>query len=89
MALGATTGNVLKSVIGDSLKPVLVGIALGSAGALAATRTLKTLLYGIAANDAFTFVAVAAAMLVVAFAASWLPARKAALIDPASALRNE
>jgi predicted permease len=89
MALGATTGNVLKSIVGDSLKPVLIGIALGSAGALAATRTLKTLLYGIAANDAFTFVVVAVAMLAVAFAASWLPARRAALIDPASALRNE
>jgi putative ABC transport system permease protein len=89
MALGATTGSVLKSVVGDSLKPVLIGIALGSVGALAATRTLKTLLYGVAANDALTFFSVTVAMLGVAFAASWLPARRAASIDPASALRNE
>jgi len=89
MALGATTGNILKSVVGDSLKPVLIGIALGSAGALAATRALKTLLYGVAANDVSTFVAVGLAMLVVAVAASWFPARRAALVDPASALRNE
>jgi putative ABC transport system permease protein len=89
MALGATTRNILKSVVADSLKPVLIGIALGSAGALAATRALKTLLYGVAANDMFTFVAVGLAMLVVGVAASWLPARRAALVDPASALRNE
>jgi putative ABC transport system permease protein len=89
MALGATTGNILNSVVADSLKPVLVGIALGSAGALAATRTLETLLYGVAPNDIFTFVVVAVAMLTVAFAASWLPARRAALIDPAAALRND
>jgi putative ABC transport system permease protein len=89
MALGATTGTILKSVVADSLRPVLVGIALGFAGALAATRALKTLLYGVAANDMFTFVAVGLAMLVVALAASWLPARRAALVDPASALRNE
>lgn len=89
MALGATAGNILKSVVADSLKPVLIGIALGSAGALAATRALKTLLYGVAANDMFTFIAVGLAMLVVAVAASWLPARRAALVDPASALRNE
>jgi putative ABC transport system permease protein len=89
MALGATTGNVLKSIVAESLKAVLIGIALGSAGALAATRTLKTLLYGVAADDAFTFIVVAVAILAVASAASWLPARRAALIDPASALRNE
>ncbi len=89
MALGATAGCVLKSVVTDSLKPVLIGILLGSMGALAATRTLKTLLYGVAANDAFTFVVVVIAMLAVTLAASWLPARRAALIDPASALRDE
>jgi putative ABC transport system permease protein len=89
MALGATTGNILKSVVADSIKPVLIGIALGSAGALAATRALKTLLYGVAPNDMFTFVAVGLAMLIVAIAASWLPARRAALVDPATALRNE
>ncbi len=89
MALGATTSQVLRSVVVESLQPVLVGIALGSAGALAATRALKTLLYGVAPSDIFTFGAVGLAMLVVAFGASWLPARRAALVDPASALRNE
>jgi putative ABC transport system permease protein len=89
MALGATTGNIVKSVVADSLKPVSIGIALGSVGALAAAQTLKTLLYGVAANDAFTFVAVALAMLGVALAASWLPARRAASIDPAVVLRND
>lgn len=89
MALGATAPEVTNMVIRTSLKTVLVGIVLGLIGALAAARLLESMLFGVSAYDATTLAAVCLLILTVATLASWLPARRAAAVDPAGALRNE
>jgi putative ABC transport system permease protein len=89
MALGATAEGVIGMVIGTSLKTVLAGIVLGIAGALAATRLLQSMLFGVSTYDATTFIAACLLILAVATLASWLPARRAAAVEPAGALRNE
>lgn len=89
MALGAGEGKVLKLVVAQGVKAAVVGVALGATGAIAATRLLSHLLYGISPTDPLTFIGVVALLLVVAFGASWLPAQRAARIDPANALRAE
>lgn len=89
MALGATAQSVIGMVVGASLKTVAAGIVLGIAGALAAARLLQSMLFGVSAHDAATLAAVSALILAVATLASWLPARRAAAVDPADALRNE
>jgi putative ABC transport system permease protein len=89
MALGATKLNVFRLIAGHSLKPVLAGMVVGIGGALAAARLLKTLLYGVAANDAVTFAGVCLVMLGVAILASLIPVRQAVSVDPAAALRND
>ena len=76
-------------VVQRGLLLALVGIALGSAGAYAMTRVLQSLLYGVGARDPMTFVAVAALLGAVAVLASWLPARRAARVDPLAAMRAE
>jgi ABC-type antimicrobial peptide transport system permease subunit len=68
---------------------VVLGIALGIAVALLATRALGTLLFGVAAVDAGTFLAMAAAMVAIGLLASYLPARRASSVDPIVALRGE
>jgi ABC-type antimicrobial peptide transport system permease subunit len=67
----------------------LAGLVLGVAGALAATRVLSSVLYGIKPTDPATFAVVAAFFTAVALAASWLPARRAARVDPMTTLRHE
>ncbi|HEX7050810.1 MAG TPA: ABC transporter permease [Longimicrobiales bacterium] len=89
MALGASHGNVVGLVVGEGLRLALVGLALGIAGALAASRLLRSLLFGVTATDPATFAAVAAAILAAGALASWIPARRAARVDPMAALRNE
>ncbi len=89
MALGAGTGNLLRLVVGQGMMPVIAGIGLGLAGALAGTRVLRGLLFGVGPTDAITFVVVTAFLLAVALLASYLPARRAARSDPMIALRNE
>ena len=89
IALGASRADVVRLVIGSSLKVTLIGAALGVAGALAASGTLSALLYGVSASDPWTYAAVVALMLGVGLLASWLPARRATAIDPASALRSD
>jgi predicted permease len=89
IALGAQAGNVLKLVIGQGMKPVLLGAGLGVAGALALTRLLKTLLFGVSATDTLTFISVAMLLAGVALLACWIPARRATKIDPMVALRVE
>ena len=71
------------------LPNVLVGVALGMAGSLALTRALSALLYGVSPRDPATFGAIAALLVAVALLATWLPARRAARLDPSSALRSE
>jgi putative ABC transport system permease protein len=89
MALGAQKGAVLALVIGQGMKLAVLGVALGLAAALALTRVLRNLLYGIPPNDPATFAAVSVLLLAVALLACWLPARRASRIDPMEALRHE
>jgi predicted permease len=89
MALGAARGDVLRLVVGQGLRLTVVGLALGLAGALAATRLIAVLLYGISPTDAVTFAGVSAALLASAALACYLPARRAAATDPMVALRYE
>ena len=89
MALGARPGRVLRMVLGESLAVVALGLAVGIPAALACGRLVSSLLYGVEPYDLLTIAGAAAVMLAVALAASYLPARRAALLDPWAALRQE
>jgi len=89
MAVGATPGNVLRLIVTDGMRVTVVGIAAGVAVAVAGTRFIQALLFGVTPSDPPTYAAVCAALLVVAFVASLLPARHAARVDPMTALRAE
>jgi predicted permease len=92
MALGADKGDVLRLFIGRELRLVLVGMGAGAAGALILTRTLSSLLhllYGIGSSDPLTFATVSVVLMGVAALACYIPARRAARVDPMVALRNE
>jgi putative ABC transport system permease protein len=87
MALGAQSYDLLKLVVGQGIKPVLLGLALGLAGALALTRLMRGLLFEVSATDPATFVGITTGLLVVALLACWIPARRATKVDPMIALR--
>jgi putative ABC transport system permease protein len=89
MALGAGARDVLTMVVREGLVLALVGIGLGLAGALALTRLLSTLLYGVSSTDPVTFVGAAGILVLTSLAASWIPAYRAAKVDPMEALRYE
>jgi predicted permease len=89
IALGATGQRVVGMVVGRGLVLAALGVALGTAGAYALTRVLSSLLFGVSARDPMTFAAVATLLAAVAVVASWLPARRAARVDPLSAMRAE
>jgi predicted permease len=89
IALGAATGDVLRLVIVRTMVFVLLGVAIGMAGALGVTRFMEGLLYGVETLDAPTFVAVPLLLLAVALLAAYLPARRATRMDPMVALRAE
>jgi putative ABC transport system permease protein len=89
MALGARGGDVLRLVLGQGLRVTAIGIVFGVAGALGLTRFLRSLLYEVQSTDPPTFVAVLLLLVVVSVAASYLPARRAARVDPMVALRYE
>ena len=89
MALGAGKRRIFGSVLGQSLRLVLLGLALGLAVSLALTRLLATFLYGTGTSDPLTLVAVSAVLIAVALVAGYVPARKAAAVDPLTALRAE
>ena len=86
-ALGARHWDILRLVLRQGFGLALTGVAAGIGGALALTRVMKDLLFHVTATDPFTFVAIALLFLLVALAASYLPARRATRIDPMAALR--
>ena len=89
LALGAHPGDVLRLTLWRGLRPVLAGVGLGVAGAAAASRLLAHLLYDTSPHDPGTYLALAALLTVVAAVACFLPARRATLVDPMSALRSD
>lgn len=89
MALGAQIGDVLRLVLGRAMLLVVIGVGVGIAGAIAVTRYLSTLLFGVKPIDAFTFAGVALGLVIVALFASLIPARRATKVDPLTALRYE
>src|SRR5262249_36194430 len=89
VALGAAPRDVLGMVLSDGMRVAIAGIAAGIAAALAMSRLLASLLYGIEATDPLSFVAAPAALVLLTLAASYLPATRAAAVDPIGALRQE
>jgi ABC-type antimicrobial peptide transport system permease subunit len=89
VALGAREENVRRLAMRHGLMPAALGIACGALGALAAAQLTSGLLYGVAPRDPLTFFGVVAVLLAIAAVASWLPARRAAKIDPIVALRAD
>ena len=88
MALGARRSNVLAMVLRQGVALVVIGLALGVAGALALTRLMSTLLFGVQPTDVLTFTGVSVVLIAVAVIACFLPARRAASVDPIVALRS-
>lgn len=89
VAFGAEMGDVLKLVVGQGMKLVLAGLVLGAAGALALSRVISGMLFGVRATDPGTLVAVCGLLAAVGAVACYLPARRAARVDPVVALRGE
>jgi ABC-type antimicrobial peptide transport system permease subunit len=89
LALGASPRRVLRQVLGQGLKLVVLGLILGALGAAGLTRLLASLLYQVSPADPLVFGGMALLLLAVALAAAWLPARRAAKVDPMVALRVE
>ena len=89
MALGAHKYEVMRLVVGQGARLALLGVSLGLGGALLLTRLMSSLLYGVEATDPLTFASVALLLVLVASAASYIPARRAMQVDPIVALRYE
>jgi putative ABC transport system permease protein len=89
MALGAEQSSIFRLIVGQAMTLVGISLAIGLAGAFAATRLLSTLLYGIGAWDPLTFGGIVVLISLVAFLAAWLPARRASKVNPIIALRAE
>jgi putative ABC transport system permease protein len=89
MAIGASAASVVRMVLSGALRTVGLGLCIGTAGALAAGRLIASQLYGVGARDPLTYLIIGAVLVVVALAASAIPALRAARIDPMSALRTE
>jgi putative ABC transport system permease protein len=89
IALGAEARQVLSMVVREGLLLTCLGVALGIAGAIAGTRAMSSLLFGVTNTDPLTYAAVSVLLIAVAVAASYLPAYRASRVDPLVALRHE
>ena len=89
LALGATAGDVMRLVFGEAIALAAIGVAAGVVGAIATTRLMAALLFGVTPTDLATFVALAGVLVVTALTASYVPARRAMRVDPMVALRYE
>jgi putative ABC transport system permease protein len=89
MALGARSVEILVMVLEEGMRTVLIGVGIGLALAMAVTRTLTSLLYGVSPLDWMTFVVISVVLAIVALAACYIPARRAANVEPSQALRCE
>jgi ABC-type antimicrobial peptide transport system permease subunit len=89
MALGATERNILNLIVRKGMALALGGVFIGLAAAFALTRLMRTLLFGVNSSDPATFLAIALLLAAVALLASYIPARRAARIDPMISLRSE
>jgi len=89
MALGAGRIEILRHILFQGMRPLLLGLVAGTAAALAGTRLISALLFGVGPQDPFVFVAATAVLAATAFVACWIPARRATRVDPMVALRYE
>jgi putative ABC transport system permease protein len=89
IALGAGSGDILRMILGQGLRTIFIGVAIGIAGSLALTRALESLLFGVTATDPLTFGAVTLLLVGAALFACYIPARRAMRVDPMIALRYE
>ena len=89
MAMGATQESILGLIVGKGMALALCGAAVGVLGALALTRLLRSLLFGVGATDGLTFSTIPVLLILIALVASYIPARRAARVDPAASLRHE
>jgi putative ABC transport system permease protein len=89
MALGAQPSDVMRLVLGQGAKMVLLGVIIGIAAALGLTRLMANQLFGVTSHDPFTFAAVALLLTMIALLACYVPARRAVRVDPLIALRYE
>jgi putative ABC transport system permease protein len=88
MALGANSTDVLSHIMQNALSMVIIGLAIGLAGAIALTRFMKALLFGVSTLDPTALTVACISMTIIALAAAWIPAHRAARVDPTSALRE-